>query len=74
MFLVTELVALLATNLILTQALGTSTLFIAAGNKKNLLWTAITITVFTSVGSGAAYIINWLLPDTFADLTLLFTP
>jgi len=72
MFLVTELVALLATNLILTQALGTSTLFIAAGNKKNLLWTAITITVFTSVGSGAAYIINWLLPDTFADLTLLF--
>ena len=71
MFLVTELVALLATNLILTQALGTSTLFIAAGNKKNLLWTAITITVFTSVGSGAAYIINWLLPDTFADLNLL---
>lgn len=71
MFLVTELVALLATNLILTQALGTSTLFIAAGSRKNLLWTAITITVFTSVGSGAAYFINSLLPDSFADLTLL---
>ncbi len=72
MFLVTELVTLLATNLILTQALGTSTLFIAAGSKKNLLWTAVTITVFTSVGSGAAYFVNALLPDRFADLTLLF--
>lgn len=72
MFLVTEFVTLLATNLILTQALGTSTLFIAAGSKKNLLWTAITITVFTSAGSGAAYFINLLLPDRFADLTLLF--
>ncbi|SEK99421.1 electron transport complex protein RnfA [Ruminococcus sp. YRD2003] len=72
MFLVTELVTLLATNLILTQALGTSTLFIAAGSKKNLLWTAVTITVFTTVGSGAAYFVNALLPDRFADLTLLF--
>ncbi len=41
MFLIAELVVLLTTNLILTQALGTSTLFIAAGSKKNLLWTAI---------------------------------
>ncbi|MDO4863677.1 MAG: Rnf-Nqr domain containing protein [Ruminococcus sp.] len=72
MFLVTELVTLLATNLILTQALGTSTLFIAAGSKKNLLWTAMTITVFTSVGSGAAYTVNRILPDSLADLTLLF--
>lgn len=72
MFLVTELLSLLATNLILTQALGTSTLFIAAGNKKNLLRTAIAISVFTSVGSGAAYIINRLLPDGLSDLTLLF--
>lgn len=72
MFLVTELITLLAANLILTQALGTSTLFIAADSKKNLLWTAITITVFTSVSSGAAYFINNLLPDSLADLTLLF--
>lgn len=34
MFLIAELVVLLTTNLILTQALGTSTLFIAAGSKK----------------------------------------
>ena len=46
MFIISELVALLTTNLILTQALGTSTLFIAAGSRKNLLWTAITISVF----------------------------
>ena len=50
MFLINDLIALLAANLILTQALGTSTLFIAAGNKKNLIWTACTITVFTTAG------------------------
>ena len=69
MFIVAEFVVLLSTNLILMQALGTSTLFIAAGNRKNLLWTAITISVFTSAGSGAAYFINKLLPAGAADLT-----
>lgn len=71
MFLIAELVVLLTTNLILTQALGTSTLFIAAGSKKNLLWTAITISVFTTAGSAAAYIINNTLPENFSDLRLL---
>lgn len=71
MFLITEIVVLLTSNLILTQALGTSTLFIAAGSKKNLLWTAVTITIFTSFGSAAAYLINMALPDEMADLTLL---
>ncbi len=71
MFLISEFVVLLTTNLILTKALGTSTLFIAAGNRKNLLWTAITITIFTTVGSAAAYLINNLLPGNFTDLRLL---
>lgn len=71
MFLISELVVLLGANLILTQALGISTLFIAAGSKKNLLWTAITISVFTTIGSFGACLINTLLPDTLYDLRLL---
>lgn len=71
MFLIAELVILLTTNLVLTQALGTSTLFIAAGNKKNLMWTALTIMFFTTAGSGAAYIINSVLPDKLGDIRLL---
>ena len=72
MFIISELVALLTTNLILTRALGTSTLFIAAGSRKNLLWTAITISVFTTIGSFGACLIDSLLPDGLSDLRLLF--
>ncbi len=72
MFLVTELIALLAANLILTQALGTSTLFIAAGSRKNLVGTAVVITIFTTAGSLAAYIIQRELPEKYSYLTLLF--
>ncbi len=71
MFLISEIVVLLTTNLILTQALGTSTLFIAAGSRKNLLWTAITISVFTTIGSFGACLADSLLPDSFYDLRLL---
>lgn len=71
MSLTTEIIAFLASNLILTQALGTSTLFIAAGSKKNLFWTAVTITVFTTAGSAAAYFISNILPADFKDITLL---
>ena len=71
MFLITDLIALLAANLILTQALGTSTLFIAAGSRKHLLGTALVITIFTTVGSGLAYIVHHLLPEQYADFTLL---
>lgn len=70
MFLVAELVVLLTTNLILTQALGTSTLFIASASRKNLLWTAITISVFTTVGSAGACVINRLISDGLSDLRL----
>lgn len=71
MFLISELVVLLGANLILSQALGLSTLFIAAGSRKNLLWTAITISLFTTLGSFGACLINGLLPDKLYDLRLL---
>ena len=72
MFLIDELIALLAANLILSQALGTSTMFIAADSKKNMLVTSCVITVFTTLGSVAAYFIDSILPKSFADLRLLF--
>ncbi|WP_024859608.1 Rnf-Nqr domain containing protein [Ruminococcus flavefaciens] len=72
MFLIDELIALLAANLILSQALGTSTMFIAADSKKNMIATSCVITVFTTLGSAAAYLIDSLLPTSAADLRLLF--
>ena len=72
MFLITDLIALLAANLILSQALGTSTIFIAAGSRKNLMATACVITFFTSAGSAAAYLIDSVLPAGAGDLRLLF--
>ncbi|MBQ8297266.1 MAG: hypothetical protein IJX77_05725 [Ruminococcus sp.] len=72
MFLINDIIALLVSNLILTQALGTSTLFIAAGSRKKLIGTAAVITVFTTSGSAAAYFINSLLGSRYSDLTLLF--
>jgi electron transport complex protein RnfA len=72
MYLINELIALLAVNLILMQALGTSTLFIAADNRRNLVGTALVITFFTTAGSAAAYGINSALPEKYSDLTLLF--
>ena len=72
MFLITELIALLSVNLILMQALGTSTIFIAADSRKNLVGTAFVITVFTTVGSAAAYFIIRALPEKDGDLTLVF--
>ena len=72
MFLINELIALLAANLILSQALGTSTIFIAAGSKKNLVATAGVITLFTTLGSAAAYLIDLAVPSSVSDLRLLF--
>lgn len=71
MFLINDFIALLAANLILTQALGTSTLFIAANSRKNLLRTAFVITVFTVLGSMGAYFADSLLPEKYSDLRLL---
>ena len=71
MFLINDLIALLAANLILTQALGTSTIFIAAGSRKNLVGTAFVITLFTFSGSVSAYYADKLLPEKYSDLKLL---
>lgn len=71
MFLINDLIALLAANLILTQALGTSTIFIAAGSRKNLVGTAFVITLFTFAGSVSAYFADRLLPEKYSDLKLL---
>lgn len=71
MFLVIDLISLLAANLILTQALGTSTLFIAAGSRKNLVGTAFMITIFTFAGSVSAYFADRLLPEKYTDFKLL---
>ena len=71
MHLVNEIIALLAANLILSQALGTSTLFIASGSRKNLIGTACVITIFAVLGSGAAYLTDRNLPEKYADYTLL---
>lgn len=72
MFLINELITLLGANLILTQALGTSTLFIAAASRKNLIGTATVITIFTTIGSAASYYINILCGAKYSDLILLF--
>lgn len=71
MFLINDLITLLAANLILSQALGTSTIFIAAGSKKNLVGTACVITLFTTLGSAAAYLIDCVLPGRIAVMRLL---
>jgi electron transport complex protein RnfA len=72
MFLVNEIITLLAANLILMQALGTSTLFIAAGSRRNLIGTAAAITIFTTIGSAAACMINSLLDGKYQDFLPLF--
>ena len=72
MFLINDLIAFLAANLILSQALGTSTIFIAAGNRKKLIGTACVITVFTTFGSAAAFLIDSILPEKYSYFTLFF--
>lgn len=70
MFLINEIIAFLASNLILTQALGISTIFIAADSRKKLLCTSLFITLFTSVVSLMTYLADSLLPEKLADLRL----
>lgn len=72
MFLINELISLLAANMILTRALGTSTLFIAAGSRKNLIATASVITLFTTFGSAAAYLVNYFSGEKYSNFIPLF--
>lgn len=71
MILINDLIALLGANLILSQALGTSTLFIAAYSRKNLVGTACVITIFTCIGSAVAFGVDSVLPSNFDALRLL---
>ena len=71
MYLVNDIIAFLAANLILSQALGTSTLFVAADSKRKLVGTACCITIFTTFGSAGAFVIRKLLPSEYSDITLL---
>jgi len=63
LFFVSELIALLCVNLIFTQALGTSTLLVAARNKTNFVAIAATITVFTTFGTMGAFFIDKIVPS-----------
>ena len=64
MFIINDLIALLAANLIFSQALGTSTLFIAASGRKNLIRTACVITLFTTVASAFTYFVDEFMPES----------
>ena len=72
MYLVNDIIAFLAANLILSQALGISTMFIAAQSRRNLIATACCITVFTTVGTAAAYMIDSSLSTSQSYLKLVF--
>lgn len=72
MFLINEIMAFLASNLILTQALGISTLFIAGDSRKKLICTSLFITLFTSAGSVMTYLADSFLTEKLHDMRLLF--
>ena len=71
MFLINDFIALLAANLILSQALGTSTLFIASGSRRKLVFTTVIITLFTTAGAACAFAVDRLLPEQYSYLTLI---
>lgn len=64
MFIINDILALLAANLVLSQALGTSTLFIAASGRKNLVRSACVITLFTTIGSAFTYFVDRFMPES----------
>ena len=71
MFLVNDLITLLLANLVFSQALGTSTLFVAASGRKNLIRTACVITLFTTVASAFTYFVDTLMPPQARDYATL---
>ena len=81
MFIITQLITQLCANIIFSQALGTSTIIIAARNKKNLAFAACTIMLFTTAGSSLAYFAdkvissenqNWLMLCYVSIIALLY--
>lgn len=65
MFLIVSFLSQLAGNLIFTQALGTSTVFISSKNRKNFIGVAFIISIFTTAGSVGAYLAESLFRDAF---------
>ena len=71
MFLINDLITLLLANLVFSQALGTSTLFVAASGRKNLIRTACTITLFTTAASAFTYFVDTLMPQQAREYATL---
>ena len=71
MFLINDIITLLIANLVFSQALGTSTLFIAASGRKNLIRTACVITLFTTVASAFTYFVDKLMPEDAREYATL---
>lgn len=70
MFLIVSFLSQLAGNLIFTQALGTSTVFISAKNKRSFMGVAFIICIFTTFGSMGAYFADKLLSGYFENFRL----
>lgn len=70
MFLIVSFLSQLAGNLIFTQALGTSTVFISAKNKRSFMGTAFIICIFTTFGSAGAYFADRFLNGYFENFRL----
>lgn len=70
MFLINEIVAFLAMNMVFTQALGIGEIISVAGNRKKLFVTSILITFFTTAGSAMTYFADSLIPEKYADFRL----
>jgi len=62
---------MLCANMIFMQALGTSTMIIAAKNRTNLAGTAFVITLFTTLASIAAYFVDGILNIEYEYFLLL---
>lgn len=60
------LLTLFTANLVFAKALGTSTLSIATKSKSDLIGTALTVTVFTTLGSGIGWFVHAALPERAA--------
>ncbi len=70
MFLITAFLSQLAGNLIFTQALGTSTVFISAKNRRNFLGTAFIVCIFMVLGSAGAYFADKFFKGYFENFRL----
>lgn len=73
-WLFSALLSLLADNLILTRALGTSTLMAAARSRSNLLLLSVLITVFSEAGCILSQTVCRLLENTGMTADRMFLP